>query len=300
MKTVEYKFEADNRAAEYRLYVLGDIHIGALNCAEPEIISLVHRIKDDPNARWVGGGDVLDAVILQDVKRFDINSLPNWMVSGSADSVKEKVGDIIAAQKKRFLKIVEPIKDKCLGLIEGNHEYSIYKHHNRDIMNEMCDALEVPNLTDCCFMRLHFTRKSGICSAVVTAFICHGSGGGCSAGAEPNRLARLSQDKHCDIILTGHSHTVHILPPVAMMYLPTSGKLVDEPMVREKYAANWGSTLYTYKAGPSTYASRANYPLRAMYTVATSIKPFVEEKHTVNGEKTYHNVPRISMQQIKL
>ena len=301
MKTVEYTFETNSRSTVYKLYGLGDIHIGALNCAEDEFMSLVRHIANEPNALWVGGGDMVDAVILQDAKRFDVNSLPDWMVTGKASDVKSMVGDIVAAQRKRFLQLVKPIKDKCLGLIEGNHEYAMYKHHNRDIMTELCDAMDVPNLTDCAFIRLKFKRMSGTAGAnVVTVFACHGHGGGVSSGAEPNRLFKLAADKQVDILLTGHSHTFNIHPPIPMMYLPHGGKLLEEPLVREKYVANWGSYLFTYKKGPSTYASRANYPIRPMYTVETIITPHHETRIVLDDGVVSSNVPRIEMRQIRL
>lgn len=310
MRTVEYTFETDSRSTGYSLYAIGDAHIGALNCAESELMSLVNKIKGDPNALWIGGGDYLDAVILQDAKRFDVNSLPDWMVTGGANEVKRKVGDILAAQRKRFLQIVHPIKEKCLGLIEGNHEYSIFKHHNRDIMNELCEGLNTIDLTDCAFMRLRFKRlynkskSSGLenASTTITVFICHGHGEGRSSGAEPNKLFKLAADKEADIILTGHSHTFHIHPPIPMMVLPHRGKLLPEPIVREKFVANWGSYLYTYKKGPSTYASRANYPIRPMYTVETIIYPHKQQAFGLNdgtSEMSRFTHPVIEMHQLK-
>jgi len=281
MKIVERQLNSTTRSAEFKLYVLGDVHIGALNCAEKEFRRLVGIIDKDPTARWIGGGDYCDAVILGDVKRFDVNTLPNWMLRGNPKTIKERIGDILFAQRNRFCKFVEPIRDKCLGLIEGNHEYSIFKYHNRDHMNMLCDRLEVDNLTDCSFIRLKFRRRTAVNTKkghgektmTATVFICHGHGGGRTPGTEPNRLYRLAADKDADVVLTGHSHTFCILPPTPVLWVPRSGQLPEDSFVKEKHAANWGSFLYTYKAGPSTYASRANYPVRPMYTVETVFRP---------------------------
>lgn len=295
MKIIGKEVQCKNRSSSIKLYPLGDIHIGAMNCAENEFRSVVRMIKDDPDAYWVGGGDMLDAVILQDVKRFDIQSMPAWMFTGKAEDIKAKVGDIIAAQQRRFLEIVMPIKDKCLGLIEGNHEYSIYKHHGRDVMTNLCEALETENLTDCAFIRLGFRRGSNNGYAIATLFICHGFGEGRSAGAEPNKLAKLSTDKEVDILVTGHSHNFHIMPPIPMLWIPRSGALPEDSFVHEKHVANWGSYMYTYKRGPSTYASRANYPVRPMYTIQVVISPFKRVNGTV-----YQETPRIAINQIRL
>ena len=279
MKIIDKVIQVPSRSTTYTLYGLGDTHVGGLNCAEQELRRLVRIIEKDPHALWVGGGDYCDAVILNDAKRFDVNTLPDWMLTGKAGTVRKRIRDVLTAQRKRFLKFVDPIKDKCLGLLEGNHEYTILKYHNRDHLATMAEALETEELTDCCFLRLVFRRPKGKKGAlgcagkVVTVFACHGHGGGRTSGAEPNRLFRLGADKGCDIVLTGHSHTYFIHPPVAMLTIPHSGELPQDPLIREKYMANWGAFVYTYAAGPSTYASRANYPVRPMYTVQTIIQP---------------------------
>ena len=239
-----------------------------------------------------------DSVILGDVKRFDVNVLPNWMLTGNAAKVRTQVRDIVAAQKRRFLRMVEPIKDKCVGLIEGNHEYSIMKYHNRDLMGDLTDSLQVPNLSDTAFIRFRcrIPRKgkdTGAKARTVTAFVAHGHGGGRTAGAEPLKLEQLAKDKDCDIVLRGHSHIFHILPAITMLGIPHAGKLPELPVTREKHAANWGAYVYTYQVGPSTYASRANYPVRPFYTVETIIHPF---KHA-NGEREN---PDITMREHRL
>jgi len=303
MRLIEYRYLVPGRDINFRLYALGDVHIGALNCAEVELIKLVKHIQKDPYAVWIGGGDYADAVILNDAARFDVNTLPNWMLTGNPQTIKERIGDILFAQRQRFVDIVSPIRDKCLGLIEGNHEFAIFKHHNRDHMSELCRMLDVPNLTDCAFLRLKFSRNVAYCkkqsvrkhgypTSTCTVFICHGHGGGRTAGAEPTKLQRLAMDKDADIILTGHSHTYHILPPIVQLAVPHSGKLPEDPIVHEKHVANWGSFLYTYKTGASTYSSRENYPVRPMYTVETVISPW----HT---NRTQEFV-RIQMNGIKL
>jgi predicted phosphodiesterase len=278
MKIVEHKFQVKSRKDEFRFYVLGDVHIGALNCAEDEFRRFVSYIKNTPNSYWVGGGDYCDAVILKDAMRFDVNTLPNWMLSGDATATRRNMGDMLVAQRSRFLNMVAPIKDKCLGLIEGNHEYSIFKHHNSDHLQMLCDSLDVQNLSDCAFLRWNFgyaktATNTTTRGSIVNVFICHGRGGGRSSGAEPNKLYQLAADKDTDIVLTGHTHSFCIHPPIPMLTIPRRGALPENPIITEKHAINWGSFVHGYSDGPSTYASRALYPLRPMYTVEIAIQP---------------------------
>jgi hypothetical protein len=284
VKLLERIFESDSRDTHVKIYPLGDIHIGAHNCAEDKLKSHVRRIAQDPNAYWIGGGDVLDAVVLNDSKRFDPTIVPDWMLKGSANNIRMNIKDMLRAQRNRFYEILDPIRDKCLGLIEGNHEYSIMKYHNRDLQSELCQHFKCEDLTDCAFLRLRFRRRKGksvkadgqpdMTSDTVRMFITHGNGGGRSSGAEPMSLYRLAADKECDIVLKGHSHSFCIHPPIPMLSIPGHGALPESPIVYDKYAANWGSFVYTYATGPSTYASRANYPCRPMYSVEAVITPF--------------------------
>ena len=283
MKLVEKIFNGDSRKTTWSIYPIGDTHVGALNCAEDKIRTLVKRIAADPNAYWVGGGDYCDAVVINDAKRFDPSVLPNWMLQGKdPDKVRNNLMDMLSAQEQRLYSLLAPIKDKCLGLIEGNHEYTIMKHHNRDFMKSLCAHFNAEELTDCAFMRLKFLRHSAAdttCGHVIRMFICHGHGGGRTSGAEPNNLYRLAADKEVDLVFKGHSHTYCIHPPIPMLTIPAGGKLPTDPDVYDKHAANWGAYLYTYKTGPSTYASRANYPVRPMYTAAAKLTPFMQTTH---------------------
>jgi predicted phosphodiesterase len=305
MKVIEHRFPSvKSRTTTVKLYPLGDVHIGALNCAEKQFRRLVKEIEADPNAYWFGGGDYIDAIILQDQKRFDPNVLPDWMLAshktdvcervtkgGDPDAVasdivsmlsrnsRKKLSDIVAAERDRFLDITRPIHSKCIGLLEGNHEYSIMKYHNRDIMNDMATTIGAPNLTDCAFIRLKFERaKQKTFSEVATVrlFAAHGNGGGRTPGAEPNHLARLANDKECELVLRGHSHTQCISPPIARLTIPKSGVLDEEADSTVCHVANWGCFVRTYAAGPSTYASRSTYPVRPLSTIRVTITPFRE------------------------
>lgn len=296
MRLTDYTFEGTTRSASWSFYVIGDVHVGAANCAEDKLRHLVQRIKANPNAYWIGGGDMCDAVILNDTARFDPSILPDWLLQGhSPDAVRHNLQDMLDAQKKRLFKFLDPIKDRCLGLIEGNHEYSIMKHHNRNFLNDMCTHFGVENLTDCAFMRFRFVRRvNGRCpTATVRAFISHGHGGGRTSGSEPNILYRLAADKECEIILKGHSHSFCIHPPIPMLSIPARGMMPEDPIVYDKHAANWGSYVYTYQTGPSTYASRANYPVRPMYTVEVKVEPFHITSHGVEQPKIDMNAIRL-------
>jgi predicted phosphodiesterase len=272
MQTKNVDIQLNSQKDTFNLYVIGDVHIGAYNCAERHFRKFVKYIENQPNAYWIGGGDYCNCITPKDLKRFDFQGLADWLLSGSAADIKEQMQDISKQERDRFCSIVEPIKDRCLGLIEGNHEQKFMQHNNNGHHYLMCDQLGVDNLTDCAFVRLAFRGKSGGGKSI-TVFIMHGMGGGRTAGAEPNHLARLAHFADADIILRGHSHTFRIEPPEIRLCIPTQGKLPEECLEKSIRKANWGCWLKSYKSGPSTYDSRAAYPPRPLVPLEINIKP---------------------------
>jgi len=288
VKVKEIEFNCSDETSTVKIYPIGDVHIGVRNCAEDNLAKLVETIRKDNNAVWFGGGDLCDAVIPKDEKRYDPNSMADWLLqSVDADAVRTNLSDVLAAQKHRLFELLDPIKDKCIGLIEGNHEFEIMRHHNRDFMTELCEHFDVDNLTDCAQIRFKFNlakpsnagKKTGLkkgAKSYVRMYASHGRGSGRTAGAEPRVLTELAANVDADIIFKGHSHSYCILPPITVLYLPAFGGMPDDILERYKHAANWGTYMKTYQAGSSTYASRAAYPPRPLYTVFAEVTPFMD------------------------
>lgn len=260
-----------------RIYPLGDLHIGAYGCAEEQLQEYIKNIAEDPRGYVLLGGDLIDAVILQDAKRFHPETLPAWMLEGlSVDVVQEHLSDIVGAQLKRLYAFLEPIRGKIVGAIEGNHESVICKRHNRNVHGEICDHFGCVNLTDAAVVRFSVgDKKRKQRRSVCKVFICHGNGGGRTPGSEPNHLHRLGASWDVDVVLRGHSHTFCIAPPQTMLTVADTGHVRRELLERYKFAANWGAWMLSYPAGPSSYASRANYPARPLYTVIVELTPKV-------------------------
>lgn len=302
MKLLDWPIELNSRTSEIEIYPLGDIHLGARNCAEKHLRRAVSDIADNPNAYWFGGGDILDCIKPQDIKRFDFKNLPDWIVEGKAIEIKEKLADILNEQKNRAVEILSPIKKKCLGLIEGNHEDSIGRYYNQDIQATLCKELKVENLTDCFMVRLMFGRIKGVTNKVLFMFAQHGCCGGRTAGAEPNHLARLqSYWEAADIALRGHSHTYDIRPPKPVLCLPRSGELPRELLCKYRWVANWGCWLKSYAVGASSYDSRQAYPPRPLGTIKITIRPFLNTTHSENKQRTAIELPaRIKIEPIIL
>ena len=295
MRLIDREIIVPERNGEVEIYPIGDTHVGATNCAETLLRKTKKSIAEKRNAYWIGGGDYLDSIKPTDLKRFDMSVLPDWMLEGDAELVRTRLNDILQQQVDRFCGIFQPVRSKCLGLIEGNHEYSIRKYHNHDVLTQLCNRMKSENLTDQALIRLRF--RHGVKVRVLFMYIRHGHGGGRSAGSEPNHLQKMLDEwEIADIALRGHSHTFGILPPKPVMHVPTSGELPDELQCRYRYAANWGTYKLSHIIGDSTYESRANYPARPMLTCKVVIKPF--QRHYHRGRE--YCAPQIEIRSITL
>ena len=208
MKIIRRRWHEVSRADTWRLYPLGDIHLGNAACDERLFRQAVQRIADDDSALWIGLGDYADFVNVSD-PRFDSESLASWVRMAH-------LVDLARAQRERFLDIVQPIASKCLGLIEGNHERAIQKHYERSIYSEIVTGIKEHGGFDADhdlafgysgWLLLHFyrqpNRKAG---AVIRVNLHHGFVGGKLAGAKALNMQRWLWNHEADLVIFGHSH----------------------------------------------------------------------------------------------
>lgn len=231
------------RSQVFKIFPIGDIHYGSAHCAEVEITRQRDLILNTPNSFIIGMGDYCDA-ILKDDKRFDIMGLASWV----------ERDNIIESQRKKIVSLFEPVKDKVLTLIEGNHEDTIHSHYQNHIVKNVCRDLDVPYGDYHCFINLKFKRKGSTESHNYLIHAWHGSGAAQTEGARLNRLIRLVNDIQADIYLMGHLHamTQHTPDRLTLKY----GKIKSIKLA----ATITGSWVKAYTQGESTsYAEKKGY-----------------------------------------
>ena len=97
-------------------YYLGDTHEGAANHCNEKLKKAIELIEKDGDA-WIGLGDYVDCINHRD-PRFNPQEI-------SERYCIKDLEDLPRRQSDHFLSAIAPIKDRCLGLIYGNHEDSI-------------------------------------------------------------------------------------------------------------------------------------------------------------------------------
>ena len=206
MKILSREWFGVSRSDVWHLYPLGDIHLGNAACDERRFCEVVAEIAKDDRALWIGMGDYCDFINRND-KRHDPLSLPRW-TWGKADIAK--------AQEERFLEITKPIADKCVALLEGNHERAILKRFERDVFSDI-----VTGIKEAAGMEPEQSLALGIEGWVVLKHyrdsqrnrgrqikikLHHGFVGGKLAGAKALNMQRMLWNHNCDLCIMGHSH----------------------------------------------------------------------------------------------
>ncbi len=223
-------------ADEIEILTMADLHIGDSMCDFKLIQEKLQYIKEKPNVYCILGGDLMDTAICSSIgDTYGANLQP-------------------MEQLKMCVKIFEPIKDKILCVLPGNHENRVYKSDGLDMTEVMCAQLGIPQkyspTTALLFVRFGKNNHANHSRPVLyTLYVTHGAGGGRREGGKINRLADLASIVDADVYIHHHTH----LPVVFKEgFFRVSGSnssvaLVDKLFVNGGAALNYDG--YADKAG---------------------------------------------------
>src|SRR3989304_7383755 len=113
MKIFEETITLDNKNEPVKIVPFSDIHIGAAGVNTTYLKNTIKWIEETPNCYAIGVGDYCDCIDIKD-KRFDIKAIDKKFVPC--------LDNIASAQMEYMTDLLEPIKDKILCMIPGNHE----------------------------------------------------------------------------------------------------------------------------------------------------------------------------------
>ena len=215
---------------------MADLHIGDSQCDYKLVLERIEYIKNTKNAYCILDGDLMDTAI--------------------ASSIGDTYASMLQPmeQLKHCVKIFEPIKDKILAVLPGNHENRVYKSDGLDITEIMCAQLGIADryspTTALIFIRFGKTNgKHHYRPQIYTIYATHGSGGGKREGGKVNRLADLASIVDADIYVHGHTHLPIIFKEAyyRVSTINSSASLVDKLFVNCGASLNYGG--YGDKAG---------------------------------------------------
>ena len=189
------------------IYFLGDIHEGNCNCNHNALKKAVDIIKDDPFGYWIGMGDYIEAIIHFGDPRFDPKTI-------SQDYAVKDLKDLPMKQMERVFNYLQPIQEKCLALLCGNHEESYIKRHSSNIYDRFVEMFKTsaykegePPLKLGYVGFLDLTLKYMNTKVNVVISLNHGvGGGGFREGYPINKIHDVFKYTNGDINVMGHIH----------------------------------------------------------------------------------------------
>ena len=186
---------------EATIVPLADVHLGAEGSAWQQFYDLIGQIAKEPDTYVTLQGDLID------------NGLKNSVTNVYRQTMRPY------EQKREMAKALEPIRDKILCIIPGNHERRSKKESDAFPTYDIATKLDLEDRyrESIAFVRIALGKRTSgkirDCKPHVYYLAClHGAGGGGLPGAGVNRNDRFLQTMDgVDILITAHTHKPYAL-----------------------------------------------------------------------------------------
>lgn len=188
MKIIPFVFPED--WPELELYPLNDLHVGDSNTDLKLFKNFIKFIQEKPNRQLILVGDLLNNALKTSVSNVYNDSMsPN--------------------QQRKFLtKELEPIRDRILCMVSGNHEHRTIKDVDMSPIEWLCESLRVKYFSDNALaIKISFGRGINGKNISYAFWITHGHGGGAQVGSMLNKTETYAAGiENCDGVIVGHVH----------------------------------------------------------------------------------------------
>jgi predicted phosphodiesterase len=200
---------------DIKIYPISDVHLGAAEHLTREWELFCQRVKNEPNSYIILGGDLIN------------NATRNSVSNIFEETMRPR------EQKKVVVKMLEPLRDKILCAVSGNHE-----RRNRDVDNDitydiMC-KLDLEHLyrENIAFVKIQIGRQNGdgVRNPTYILTVTHGNGGGILTGGAVNRNERFGYVLDgCDCLVVGHTHKPFVTQPSKIKIDPYNNRVSVQP-----------------------------------------------------------------------
>jgi len=196
----EYTWRVVSDVEFVKLVCVSDLHYGSIAMDYPRWLKLRDWIAED-DVRWIFHGDLLDCA----------TSLSPGLSLAEQALTYEEAMELATSD-------IEPIADKCVGMLTGNHDLRIARSLkiSYDPVKEIAKRLGIKHFGYDGWVKWNIVSASGKSQSYLT-YHHHGYGSG-STGAFVNRIKRLAAWNRADAIVVGHNHMlVTIADTVAVL-----------------------------------------------------------------------------------
>lgn len=189
--------------------------------------------------------------------------------------------DNIAHDLENFVvNLFEPIKDKCIGLLYGNHEESIRVSNHNNVAQNICDKLDVQNLGYSCFVDFKFHRKNSGEKHLIRGAFTHGAGAAVTEGAKLNTLMRFMKSFDADFYGYAHMHD-YLDKSFTRLTVNADGRIKNKVAI----GAVSGCWFRTYSQGiNASYGEKKVYPPSEICTAVFLIHP---DNQTIDVQRSF-------------
>ena len=182
------------------IFPISDVHYGALEHMQKEWFDFCKMVEQTPNTYIILGGDLVN------------NNVRTCSFINPYDELVRP-----REQKKRMVEFLEPIKDRILCAVGGNHEARSIKDDDIDITYDIMTKLDIEDLyrPNMAFMKVSLGKRADNSpTASYTFAVTHGAGGGIYTGATVNRNERFGNIiEGLDCLIVGHTHKGTVSKP---------------------------------------------------------------------------------------
>lgn len=208
MRLLEHETKLEKRTDTYRMYAIGDIHIGSTNCHYEEFLASIREIEEDDECGVVVMGDVIDAIGTQD-PRYTVEGIDRRFMNPRA------LRNLPKAECDYAIQHLDRIRDKVVMFLSGNHESKVKKHSAKagyefDPTEYICTELGIQHLNvdyvGCLSWLFRAPKEHKKAPDKVTIVAHHGFGGGRMKGGKINNMDKALNAVEADAFLMGHTH----------------------------------------------------------------------------------------------
>lgn len=265
MEIIQHDIELPHKLYQFSIFFLGDIHEGNANSQTKAVRKAVQMIKEN-GGYWVGMGDYIDCIVNSQDPRFDPVEI----------SEKYKIRDLKNLPKKQMDTVIDmlsPIKDRCLGLVVGNHEEAYIKRHSFDVYDYLARELDAPKVGYVGDIILSLKHK-GYNLMRISIALNHGDGGGgFREGYIINKVHDVFRWRNADLFIMGH---LHRLAADRQEFIEVNNFCSDYNHKEQWYGCS-GCFLQTYMKGNRNYFEHKGRPASDIGMLRADIKIFKQE-----------------------
>lgn len=201
---------------------VSDVHLGAAEHMEKEWLSFLDMVAKTPNIYLTIGGDLL-------------NNATKFSLSNVYDEVLRP-----SVAKRMMAEMLEPIKDRILCAVTGNHERRSSRDVDQDPMYDIMCKLDLEHLyrENMAFVKIQLGRQEnengirtgGYQRPSYNLVVTHGSGGGIYTGTAVLRNERFGYVVDgMDCLIVGHTHKPFTTQPGKIVIDPRNNQVSVKP-----------------------------------------------------------------------